>query len=418
MMKLFQHLANNVVSICLLLLLISCSKDSELLPATIALHSAKGLQVGVAMANITPDDPLGSDLEGYGNHRSATGVHDSLTVRCMVINDGQTVVALVTFDLIGLFMNHIEDIKKMIVKETGLKDENIFIHSIHTHSGPPMLGDDKYNGEYRKKLNRSVTNCLLKAFDTSKNATAFISYGSSTVKTVNRRYPQKPIANKFTTVEFKDTAQNTISMLLNFGCHPVVLGPDNSKMTADYIYFVRKKVETEKGGIALFFNSRFGDINPPPISGITNVYSRDGGTFKMAQVLGEQIAIDMLKANLNCDTIPISIKTSSQRISVPQLKYTDHTHIALLDLGQVQIAMIPGEPVEGFVDEVEAQLTGPYKMAFGQTGDAVGYIIPENQWGTCKNSFISSCYEETLSCDISLAGKLNDGYKKLLEELK
>jgi hypothetical protein len=35
-------------------------------------------------------------------------------------------------------------------------------------------------------------------------------------------------------------------MLLNFGCHPEVLGPDNSKITADYIYFSERKLKREK----------------------------------------------------------------------------------------------------------------------------------------------------------------------------
>jgi hypothetical protein len=138
---------------------------------------------------------------------------------------------------------------------------------------------------------------------------------------------------------------------------------------------------------------------------------------KMAQAMGEQIAQDMLMANLKCNSIQISIKTALKKISVPQLKYTDHTHINLVDLVQIQIAMIPGEPVEGFVDDIEKLLPGPYIMSFGQTGDAAGYIIPEKEGGTCKNSFISSCYEETQSCDISLAGKLEAGYKEMIQKI-
>ena len=131
-MKIFlKHLIIILLNIGLILLAISCSKESRrLLPAEIALQSAKDLQVGVAMADITPDNPVGVQLVGYGNNqRLSTGAHDPLTARCMVLNDGKSVVALVSLDLIGVFMRHIEDMKQMIVRETGLKDENIFIHS-------------------------------------------------------------------------------------------------------------------------------------------------------------------------------------------------------------------------------------------------------------------------------------------------
>jgi hypothetical protein len=421
MTKFFKYLITIILNISLILLVISCAKEStkpEPLPAEIALQSDKGLQVGVAMADITPDNPVNVAMAGYDDRPStSSGIHDPITARCMVINDGKSVVALVSLDFIGLFMKHAEDMKNMIVHETGLKNENIFIHSIHTHSGPEMLGDDRYNGAYRAKINRSVTNCILEAFITSKKATAMITTGNSAVKTINRRYPEKKITNKFTTIEFQDTAQHTIGMLLNFGCHPVVLGPDNLKLSADYIYYVRNKIEAEKGGIALFFNSRFGDINPSPVS-TTFVYERTGGTFEMAQEMGEQLAQDMLQAGLDNDTIPISIKTATKKIAI-QMRYSNHTHISILDLGKAQIAMIPGEPLEGFVDKIETLLPGPYPMVFGQTDDAIGYIIPENEWNTCTNvHYETSCHEEqeNICAGISVAGILENGYIELLNQ--
>jgi hypothetical protein len=421
MIKFLKHLIITLLNISLILIVISCTKESKKsgsLPAEIALQSAKGLQVGVAMADITPDNPVNVDMAGYDNRKSkSTGVHDPITARCMVINDGKSVVALVSLDFIGLFMKHVEDMKKMIVNETGLKDENIFIHSIHTHSGPEMLRDDTYNGAYRAKINRSVTNCILEAFKTSKKATALISAGHSQVKTINRRYPAKKITNKFTTIEFQDTAHQTISMLLNFGCHPVVLGPDNFKMSADYVFYLRKKVEEEKGGIALFFNSRFGDINPAPLN-TTFVYERTGGTFEMAQEMGEQLAQDMLQASLDYDTLPISIKTATKTIEI-KMKFSNHTHISILNLGHAQIAMIPGEPLEGFVDKIETLLPGPYAMVFGQTGDAMGYIIPENEWNSCTNVHSeTSCHEEqeNVCAGISVAGLFENGFKELLNQ--
>ena len=406
-----------LLNISLILLIISCSKESKKsgpLPADIALQSAVGLQVGVAMANITPDNPTKVYLEGYADLRQSTGIHDSISARCLLINDGKTIVALVSLDLLGLFMVNDENMKNTIVNATGLKNENIFIHSIHTHSGPEVLANFKFNDTYLTKLNRSVTNCVLEAFKTSRKAKALISRGNSQEKTINRRYPAKHITNKFTTVEFQDTARNTIAMMLNFGCHPVVLGPDNTKISADYVYYVRKKAEAVKGGIALFFNSRFGDINPPPIN-TTYVYERTGGTFEMARQLGEQLAQDMLDASLNCDTLSISIKTVTKTIAM-QLKYTNQTHITILDLGPVQIAMIPGEPLEGFADNIENILPGPYPMLFGMINDEIEYIIPENEWNTCTNVHSGTCYEESESAGISVAGILENGYKELLNQ--
>jgi hypothetical protein len=410
-----QYFVNLLIG-CTLFLAFSCTQDFDSLPAGIALKNADGLQVGVAVVDITPEKPTKVEMEGYADLRKSTGVHDSLTARCLIINDGESIVAFISLDLLGVFKFNLEDIKWKIAKGTGLKERNIFFHSIHTHSGPEMLRNFLYNGAYMKKLNHDINHCVLEAFSNSKKATALISTGNSQVKTINRRYPKKKITNKFTTIEFQDSTQHTIAMLLNFGCHPVVLGPDNKQISADYVYYLRKKVEAEKGGIALFFNSRFGDINPPPIN-TTFVYERTGGTFKMAQDLGEQLAKDMLLACLNNYPLSISLRTATKTIK-EKMKYTNHTQISILDLGQSQIAMIPGEPIEGFVDKIEALLPGPYPIIFGLTNDEIEYIIPENEWNSCtKNSYTSTCYEETTCSGSSVAGKLEDGYKDLIEEL-
>lgn len=44
------------------------------------------LQVGVASVDITPKVVAGVDLSGYGQ-RQATGVHDAVTARCLVVDD-------------------------------------------------------------------------------------------------------------------------------------------------------------------------------------------------------------------------------------------------------------------------------------------------------------------------------------------
>ena len=66
--------------------------------------SAGDLQVGMAAADVTP--PLRDDrpmwMAGYGQGRRATGVHDPLMARALVLSDGERRVAIVGVDSIGL----------------------------------------------------------------------------------------------------------------------------------------------------------------------------------------------------------------------------------------------------------------------------------------------------------------------------
>jgi neutral ceramidase len=60
--------------------------------------SAQGLRVGVAAVDITP--PVGAPLAGYYTNREATGIHDPLHAKAMVIDVGGTKVAIVACDLV------------------------------------------------------------------------------------------------------------------------------------------------------------------------------------------------------------------------------------------------------------------------------------------------------------------------------
>ena len=62
------------------------------------------LEVGFAHADITPDVRADAPvwLAGYYPGRAATGVHDPLYARCVVLRSGTQKLAWVSVDLIGL----------------------------------------------------------------------------------------------------------------------------------------------------------------------------------------------------------------------------------------------------------------------------------------------------------------------------
>ena len=71
---------------------------------------------------------------------------------------------------------------------------------------------------------------------------------------------------------------------MNFACHPVVLGPENLEISADYPGAMMAYVEREIGGQCLFLQGSAGDINPfwektPPAE----------GGFEQARILGETL---------------------------------------------------------------------------------------------------------------------------------
>ena len=65
------------------------------------------LTVGIAEVDVTPrvgvkDEPV--YLAGFGKDRKATGVHDPIVARAVVLQHGKTKIAIVSVDVIGLFL--------------------------------------------------------------------------------------------------------------------------------------------------------------------------------------------------------------------------------------------------------------------------------------------------------------------------
>src|SRR5688572_10793798 len=95
------------------------------------------LRAGVAVVDITP--PAGLLLAGFAaRSEPATGIHDLLTARAVVVGDTAIVVA----DVIGIH----EEMSARIRERCVLPAGNIIVAATHTHGAPismaGRLGED------------------------------------------------------------------------------------------------------------------------------------------------------------------------------------------------------------------------------------------------------------------------------------
>src|SRR5947209_8532433 len=94
------------------------------------------LEVGFGAADITPG--VGKKpvfLAGFGHDRRATGVHDPLTARAVVLRHGDRKLALVSVDLVGLFHPNVLRVRARLPGFT-----HVLVSSTHNHEGPDTLG--------------------------------------------------------------------------------------------------------------------------------------------------------------------------------------------------------------------------------------------------------------------------------------
>src|SRR5262249_55681303 len=97
---------------------------------------ARQFKIGFAEADVTP--VLGRKpvyMAGFGQNRIATGVHDPLMARAVVIECDHYRIGLLSVDVVGLFRDQVLAIRKRL---PGI--QYLLVSSTHNHEGPDTLG--------------------------------------------------------------------------------------------------------------------------------------------------------------------------------------------------------------------------------------------------------------------------------------
>lgn len=243
--------------------------------------SAQGatLRAGVAKVEITP--PAGVALWGYFNRKTpATGTLDPLYARVLVLEAGETRLALVVLDLGRTFgPASLERLRELAKKSSGIS--YVLFAATHTHAGPVI--QDEYPAGGVPAWETAALEKIAKAIDEARRQTvearlgtgygaAFIGYnrirlnpdGTVTMFWRNEtRVPTAPVDPTVSVLRVDTAEGKPLAVLVNYACHPVVFGSDNLEYSADFPGVVCKTVEEAFGGqpLCFFLQGAPGDIN-------------------------------------------------------------------------------------------------------------------------------------------------------------
>ncbi len=320
--------------------------------STQAADRSRAFRAGAATSVITPR--LGTSVNGYFNDRTAHFVHDELHARCLVLDSGETRLAIVVCDSCMIPREVMDAAKRRVEERTGLSPSHILISATHTHTAPTCanLFQSEPDRDYQLFLTERIADAIVQAIHNL--APAKIGWGSGTEpnQVFNRRWKMKPgtsLPNPFggqdlvkmnPPVESPDLVEpagptdpeiavisvlsaegRPIALLANYSLHYVGSDRDD-EISADYYGAFAERVQQLLGAdrldppfVAILSNGTSGDIN--------NIsFRKKRGPMKpyeQIQVVADAVASQASKACLAMqyhDWVPLGIKQTEIKLGV------------------------------------------------------------------------------------------------------
>lgn len=268
--------------------------------------AADGICIGTAATNITP--PVGTLLIGFASRR-AKGVGHQLRAEALACRQGERGWVLITTDTVGYTADYTAEVRQRIRKLTGLPAEAVMLSSTHTHSGPATsIGEGKENDldlRYLDELKDRLAAVADKAWRAAVPA-RFESASTNSSELISNRRVQAPDGTwrnewtdpKGTHPGFVDPtllvvgvrpagAKQLSGLLVNYGCHPITLGPKSLEISSDYPGYLKDAIETNLPACtAMFALAGGGDIDPRVCIMAGSQYPRRMGESLAKTVLG------------------------------------------------------------------------------------------------------------------------------------
>jgi len=401
------------------------------------------LRAGFAEVDVSPsiDAKKPVFIAGYGHDRKATGLHDPIMARAVVLSDEKQKIAMVCADVVGIFLPTVESVRKEL---PGFA--YVLVSSTHNHEGPDTLGlwgaspfVSGVDPAYLAKLEAGIVKAVKDAEAALKPVSARIGSVSAPDLLNDSRLPVVKL-DELIVVEFIDVeTKKRHGALVEWSCHPEALGSKNTKISADFVTATVKELHDSWGCPIAYFSGAVGGLLAPP----KIVLNAEGqplpnNTFEMAERYGRLVAMEAQKAMKAAQPAlltPFEIRTRKVHLPVDNRLYqlgwqlgvlkrpiyvweetpypkkpqaattlpkrgSVKTEIGYLKLGELDIAVIPGEiypelvlgkvqtpadPGADFPDapvepSIYGQFKGKYRMVIGLGNDEIGYIIPKRQW--------------------------------------
>lgn len=360
-------------------------------------------KAGVAVRNVTPDKLLPIS-GGAGPSEPATQKKGELTVRALVVEQGDVRVAIVGSDFLG-FPGVLAD--RVRERQKSVAPECILIGVTHCHSAPDMYAFPDGQGgtdadlDYIDSVCTSMAEAIDEAAENLQPAAVKIATDEAQGKIAYNYYAPQLYDPRCHVMQFIDESGEPVATLINYASHPEVLGPDRGILSPDFCGPLYDRVEELGGGVGIYMNSAQGGMVTADVRGedgkdvqtweecirIGNLMAEEGlrivkdapvqenpGLFCAAKDVKFPVDSPLLKAIL--EGSPLSLGGDGDGNVTTQMN--------VVNLGNAQILTIPGEALPNIGYYLKRNMHGEHNFLFGLTNDAFGYILTKEDFNSFR----------------------------------
>jgi hypothetical protein len=273
------------------------------------------LLAGVARRCTNPPPNIAHGGWGAQKHERAEGIDMDLWVTALALSDQKTTAIILDLDIQILTNQRADQIRSAVSQATGIPTQVIRASATHTHSGPVPYQSWIKNGfemvdPWFNDVAHWSAEAAVEALANLQPVRLSAGRGQCHINT-NRRAvtetgerflginPDGLCDHEVLVARLDSMDCNPLATLVNYACHPTIMGPPNRLITPDYPGAMKRVVEQAVGGKCLFLQGSAGDQGP--VQGFqadTKVYRSFGA------ILGHEVA----KVALGLENIPSKTK--------------------------------------------------------------------------------------------------------------
>lgn len=270
------------------------------------------LSAGVGRVDMTPPPDIPNGMWMAQRHVRAEGIHQTLWLTALALRKGGEAVIVLDIDWCLLSDRQDRAVRAAVSTATGVPSERVLPVCTHNHAGP--VTQDAYRGEGEDDVHAYVGRLPAWAAEAAAGAMGALEpvrivagRGRSGIG-ANRdlRLPDGRAVAGPNPDGFADTEVGVVrverldgsplAVLVNYACHPTVLGPDNRLVSPDYPGTTKRVVEEATGARCLFLQGAAGDMGP---------IETFVGDAESAERLGRRLGLEAAKVALELDARPV-----------------------------------------------------------------------------------------------------------------